>query len=219
MLVDQLLTLIASVSTALLVIFILTMLCNTRSGKKLKPKEYRVLEKQLPAFLDAISSNLSVGISLQQSIEICIQKDQNHIGEFFKTILLKVKSGMTLDASFELQAQQLAGGSLALALLSMASSYRSGSNIMESLSLLSTLCREREYLHKKILARTAQSRMQGYVLIFVPILFMLLLFVVSPQNMLPVLNTNTGRILLGAAATLQCIGGFTIRAMLKQEIL
>jgi Flp pilus assembly protein TadB len=53
----------------------------------------------------------------------------------------------------------------------------------------------------------------------VPVLFTFLLYIVSPQNMLPVLKTETGRALLLAAAVLQGIGALTIRAMLKQDIL
>jgi tight adherence protein B len=126
---------------------------------------------------------------------------------------------MTLDSSLELEARGLPSGSLSLALVSMAFSYRSGGNMIESFTLLSALCRERDHLRKKILARTAQSRMQGYVLIFVPILFMLFLFIVSPQNMVPVLQSETGKMLLISAATLQCLGGITIRLMLKQDII
>jgi tight adherence protein B len=199
--------------------YIAFSLRKTGNDQKLGPNEIRKLENQLPSFLDSISSSLSVGNSLQQSIEAAAQKDMASLGDFFETILLRVRSGMTLDASLELQARELIGGSLSLALLSMASSYRSGSNMIESLSLLATVCRERENLRKKILARTAQSRTQGYVLIMVPVLFMLLLYVVSPHNMIPVLGTTIGRILLATAATLQCLGAIVIRAMLKQEIL
>jgi Flp pilus assembly protein TadB len=48
---------------------------------------------------------------------------------------------------------------------------------------------------------------------------MSILFFVSPHNMVPVLKTTTGQIILGTAATLQCLGAITINAMLKQEIL
>jgi len=199
--------------------FILFSFCKQDNGKSPGKKYLRKLEKQLPNFLDLVSSNLAVGNSLQQSIETAAKKDQITLGPFFETILLRVRSGMTLDLSLEQEARDMRSGSLTLALLSMASSYRSGSNMIESLSLLATLCRERELLRKKILARTAQSRTQGYVLIFVPLLFMLLLYFVSPHNMIPVLGTSTGRVLLGTAATLQCLGAIVIRAMLKQEIL
>ena len=216
---DLFLTLVLWASVALPVGYITFSLRKTRNNRKLGSNDIRKLEKQLPSFLDSISSSLAVGNSLQQSIDTAVQKNQAHLGTFFETNLIRVRSGMTLDVSLELQARELTGGSLALTLLSMASSYRSGSNMIESLSLLATLCRERENLRKKILARTAQSRTQGYVLICVPVLFMLLLYVVSPHNMIPVLGTTTGRMLLGTAATLQCLGGIVIRAMLKQEIL
>jgi len=228
---DYFLTLVSGICVALPLVYIalsqhkiensqkLGQKSDQKLDQKLRPNDIRKLEKPLPSFLDSISSSLAVGNSLQQSIETAIQKVQTPLGTFFETVLLRVRSGMTLDVSLELQAKELAGGSLSLALLSMASSYRSGSNMIESLSLLATVCREREILRKKILARTAQSRTQGYVLIFVPVLFMLLLYVVSPHNMIPVLGTTLGRILLGAAATLQCVGAIVIRAMLKQEIL
>lgn len=217
--IDVILAMLFGISVAMPIGFFSTMRCRGKGRKKINPKDLRKLEGQLPAFLETISSNLSVGNSLQQSLEASIRKNDTNLYVFFEAVLLRVKSGMTLDHSLELQASELAGGSLSLVLLSMASSYRSGSNMIESLSLLSSLCREREFLRKKILARTAQSRMQGYVLIFVPVLFMLLLFVVSPQNMIPVLNTATGRMLLGTAALLQFLGGFSIRVMLKQEII
>lgn len=216
---DLFLTLVSGTSVALPLSYIALSLRKKGDGQKPGPSNIRKLENQLPSFLDSISSSLSVGNSLQQSIETATRKGKAPLGDFFETILRRVRSGMTLDASLELQARELAGGSLSLALLSMASSYRSGSNMIESLSLLATVCRERENLRKKILARTAQSRTQGYVLICVPVLFMLLLYIVSPHNMIPVLGTTLGRILLGTAATLQFLGGIVIHAMLKQEIL
>lgn len=217
--IDVILAVLFGISIALPAGYFSTVRYREKCKKKIKPKNLRKLEGQLPAFLDTVSANLSVGSSLQQSLEASIRKSDTILGAFFEAILLRVRSGMTLDHSLELQATDLSGGSLSLVLLSMASSYRSGSNMIESLSLLSSLCREREFLRKKILARTAQSRMQGYVLIFVPVLFMLLLFVVSPQNMIPVLNSVTGRMLLATAALLQFLGGLSIRVMLKQEIL
>ena len=217
--IDEILAVLFGISVAMPVGYFFVLRCRGKGGNKINSKNLRKLEGQLPAFLETISANLSVGSSLQQSLEASIRKNDTNLGDFFAVVLLRVKTGMTLDRSLELQASELAGGSLSLVLLSMASSYRSGSNMIESLSLLSSLCREREFLRKKILARTAQSRLQGYVLIFVPLLFMLLLFIVSPHNMIPVLNTGIGRTLLGTAALLQFLGGFFIKVMLKQEIL
>lgn len=216
---DLLLALVCGASVALPMGYIAVSLGKTERHRKLRPGDIRKMEKMLPSFLDSVSSSLMVGNSLQQSIEAVAQRDQSLLGAFFESTLLRTRSGMTLDMSLELQARDLNGGSLSLALLSMASSYRSGSNLIESLSVLAMLCRERENLRKKIQARTAQSRTQGYVIILVPVLFMVLLYVVSPHNMKPVLGSTTGRALLLAAIALQCLGGISIRTMLKQEII
>ncbi len=217
-LMDLVFPLIASISLTSLCL-IAFPLPRSVKAKKWGKRDIRKMERQLPLFLDSVASSLLVGNSLQRSLETAAENDQTQLGTFFEGILLKVRSGMTLDTSLRLQAGELNSGSMSLALLSMASCYRSGSNLIESLSLLSTLCREREILRKKILARTAQSRTQGYVIMLVPLLFTFLLYIVSPQNMLPVLKTETGRVLLLSAAVLQGIGALMIRAMLKQEIL
>jgi tight adherence protein B len=177
------------------------------------------LEKELPAYLDSICSSISAGNSLQQAIETTSSQNRTKLDEFFNRILYKTRSGMTLDRSLELEASFLSGCYLSLSLLSMSFSYRSGANMIESLTLLAKLCRDREHLKKKIKARTAQSRTQGYVLILVPLIFMLVLFLVSPQNMIPVFKSDIGRILLTFSALLQGLGALTIRAMLKQDIL
>lgn len=216
---DLALALSIGTSMALLLWYALTFFGRSTRKRELSLSRIKKLEEHLPSFLDSISSGLAVGNSLQHSMESFVHRDGSPMSEFIKSITQRVRTGMPLDASLELQAREVTGGSLSLAFFSIASSYRSGSNMIESLSLIADICREREHLRKKILARTAQSRTQGYVLIFVPVLFMVILYIVSPHNMLPVLSTPIGKSLLFSAVILQCLGGLTIRSMLKQEIL
>ena len=84
--------------------------------RKPRTRRLRKIENHLPDFLDSISSSLEIGNSLQQSIEIAVKNDRTPLGAYFKKILLKVKSGMTLDVSLEQQAQEIDGGSLSLAI-------------------------------------------------------------------------------------------------------
>ena len=179
----------------------------------------RKIEEQLPAFFDGLASSLSAGNSLQQSMSISVQKTSDPLMTFVQGILLQHKAGLSLDDALKTEANRISSGTISLALNSVAASYRSGSNMVEALSLLSTLCRERTNLRKKILTRTAQSRMQGNVIVAVPLLFMILLYFVSPQNMIPVIGTALGRNILVSALLLQATGAILVRKILKQEIL
>ena len=189
-------------------------------GERVLPKmALQKIEDQLPAFLDGLASSLSAGNSLQQSLEICVKNTPEPLMTLVEKILLQHKTGLSLENALKTKASEISTGTISLALNAVATSYRSGSNMIEALSLLSTLCRERANLRKKILTRTAQSRMQGNVIVAVPLLFLILLYFVSPQNMIPVLSTHLGRNLLITALFLQVMGAVLVRKILHQEIL
>lgn len=189
-------------------------------GERVLPKmALQKIEDQLPAFLDGLASSLSAGNSLQQSLEICVKNTPEPLMTLVEKILLQHKTGLSLENALKTKASEISTGTISLALNAVATSYRSGSNMIEALSLLSTLCRERANLRKKILTRTAQSRMQGNVIVAVPLLFLILLYFVSPQNMIPVLSTHLGRNLLITALFLQVMGAVLVRKILNQEIL
>jgi len=205
--------------TLLMIISGRLLLTRGNPEKKMGKNTLKKLEKQLPHFLNTVSSSLSSGNSLLQSLETAGEKNTPPLKIFIDRIITMVKAGMPLERALDTTAKDLEEGSFLLALHSMAASYRSGSNIVQSLSQLANTCRERENLQEKILARTAQSRMQGIVLTLVPFFFLIFLFISSPKNLMLVFSTSLGRKILVAAAIFQCMGMLVIRKMLKQEIL
>lgn len=209
---------VASVTT-LLILSGHNFLLRKTSDNLINKSTLRRLEKQLPAFLDAVSSSLSSGNSLLQSLETTRENITPPMEAFIHRMITKVRAGMSLETVLEKTADEIGGGSLFLVLHSMAVSYRSGGNMVQSLSLLAHICRERETLQEKIQAKTAQSRMQGTVMTLVPSLFLILLFITSPHNLILVFNTSLGRMMLFGAFFLQCLGFLVIKRMLKQEIL
>ncbi|UCG38305.1 MAG: type II secretion system F family protein [bacterium] len=192
---------------------------RTGPGPEVEARLVRQLDLQLPGLMEALASSLSSGNSLLQSLDAVGGKLRRPMSDHVHRIVIQVKAGMPLDLALEQSTAGMGGGAMALAFHSMAASYRSGSNMVESLGLLAQLCRDRENLREKIHAGTAQSRMQGTVLILVPYLFLLFLFIASPQNIVPVLRSPVGKAILALVALLQTTGTLVIRRMLKQEIL
>jgi tight adherence protein B len=205
--------------TTLLIQFTYFFFYKKNKNDFIKKTSLKRLERQVPLFLDAVSSGLSSGNSLLQSIETAGEKTSPPLGTIIQQLIESVQTGMTLESSLEKTAQQLREGSMFLVLHSMAASYRSGGNMVYSLSLLAEVCREREALQEKILARSAQSRMQGTVLILVPFFFLLLLLITSPQNLFLVLYSSLGKKILLSAFFLQSMGIIVIKKLLKQDIL
>ncbi len=122
---------------------------KTPDEEKLPRKSLLKMEEQLPAFLDTLASSLSAGNSLQQSMDICVRKTPDPLMTFMQDLLLRHRSGLPLDDALKGGADEAGTGTLSLALNSVAVSYRSGSNMVEALSLLATLCRERAKLGRR----------------------------------------------------------------------
>jgi len=181
-------------------------------------REERRLERSLPAALERVASGISAGYSIQKALSVLAETPRHPLAPILSSVLTRVRAGDSLEEALRRQAAVFRRRSLPLALLTMASATRSGSNLVESLHLLARVCRDREALRGKIEALTAQSRLQGLILSLVPLLFLGALALVSPGCLSAILHSAVGRMLLGASFLLQALGGFVIHRMVSREV-
>jgi tight adherence protein B len=179
----------------------------------------RKLERTLPDVLDMVVSGMTAGYSLQQALEAAVESSHHPFAQVLNPVLARVRSGHALDEALEWAAEKFSGRSIPLALYTMASSHRRGTNLIESLTLIAKTARERETLRRKVYAMTAQGRLQGLVLCIVPLLFILGLFAVAPTALVPVVRSSPGRSLLLVSLLLQSTGAIVVHRMVRREFL
>jgi tight adherence protein B len=177
-----------------------------------------MLERHLPEALERVSSGMSAGYSLQQALAAAAGSPRQPLAGLLGMVLGRVRAGLSLEDALRHEASSFRRSSIRLALLTMASCIRSGTNIVESLHFLAKVCREREALRRKIDSLTAQSRLQGIILSLVPLFFMLALGLVSPIGLQHVVSDPLGRKLIAIAFTLEALGGWTIHRMIGKEV-
>ncbi len=186
--------------------------------KPMKTSRERRLERDLPDALERIASAMSAGHSLQQSLAAVAGNPRHPLAGLIGAILGRVRAGLSLEDALRGEAASFRRRSVPLALLTMASSIRSGSNLVESLNLLARVCRDRESLRRKIDSLTAQSRLQGIILALVPVFFLLALALVSPASFRSVVADPLGRKIIAAALSLEALGALAIRGMVNKEV-
>ena len=177
------------------------------------------LERSLPDVLDRVASGMAAGFGLQQAMEAAAGSTDLPFSDVLSRVLGRVRSGSSLEEALEWVGGHFTGRSIPIALYTMASSQRRGTNLIESLTLIARTSREREALRKKVAAMTAQGRLQGIVLCVVPLLFLVGLFTVAPSTLIPVLKSPAGRSIIGLSLLLQIAGALVIRRMVRKEFL
>jgi tight adherence protein B len=97
-----------------------------------------------------------------------------------------------------------------------------GGNLSEVLDTVAHTMRERSRIKGEIRTLTAQQRMSGFIVGGLPVAIigiLTLLAAVTGQNYMEILfTTNSGRIALLAAATLEGVGIMLIRRIVKIEV-
>ena len=188
-------------------------------SRTISRRRERALETSIPDALDALASCLSAGFSLQQALDEVGRESSQRLAPLFSEVMTSVSSGSRLEEALRQTASRFSGSSFPLVFLSLASACRSGANTVESLNHLARVCRDRQAIRLQVAAKTAQGRMQGMILMFVPVLFLIALFLVSPSSTLPVLQSPLGRAILLVAVVLQTLGAWSIRVMVNRELI
>ena len=93
-----------------------------------------------------------------------------------------------------------------------------GGNLAKILDGLSYTIRERFKMAGQLKAQTAQARFSGFMLVCVPPIIAGILFVLSPDYMSPLLNTQQGNSALLLALTLLLLGVYMIKKIVTIEI-
>jgi tight adherence protein B len=210
--------LLVSTLSAAVAFSITETLFTRRNGQKnLRGHETSRLEKQLPGLLERISSDVSAGRSLQQSLQSVASERKHPFSPLLTRVFDLVSANQGLSDALESVAQETGSPPLRLSLISMAISNRTGSNIVNALQVLARLCLDREKVRQKILSQSAQGRMQGVILILVPIVFLIALSIVSPHSLKLVTASQVGQGLLTAAFALNMMGALLIMRMIRQD--
>ena len=93
-----------------------------------------------------------------------------------------------------------------------------GGNLAKILDGLSVTIRERFKMAGQLKAQTAQARFSGFMLICVPPAIAGILFVLSPDYMQPLLNTQQGNSALLLSVVLLILGVYMINKIITIEI-
>jgi tight adherence protein B len=103
--------------------------------------------------------------------------------------------------------------------------YQVGGNLAEILDSIAYTIRERVRIKGEIRTLTAQQRISGYVVAFLPIGLTVILFLIAPNFMAPMFDPAvsiagipTGIVLMGVGATMMFIGFMLIRKIVDIEV-
>jgi tight adherence protein B len=174
--------------------------------------------KQLADTITLISNSLRAGSSFLQSIELVSRETPAPMGEEMGRVVREVNLGLGMEEALSNLVRRIRSDDLDLMVTAIGVQQQVGGNLAEILDTIAFTIRERVRIKGEINTLTAQGRMSGYLVAFLPIGIMITLNFINPEFMQPLFTQLIGQILLGVGAVMMVIGFIAIQKIVSIKV-
>jgi len=164
--------------------------------------------KQLPDTITLIANALRAGSSFLQAIELVVRESRPPISTEFGRVIREVNLGLPFDQALENMVRRVRSDDLELMATAISIQHQVGGNLAEILDSIAYTIRERVRIKGEIRTLTAQQRLSGYVVGFLPIGLAGFLFIAAPGFMDPMFQKPPEVLGLPGGVIILLVGGF-----------
>jgi tight adherence protein B len=164
--------------------------------------------KQLPDTITLIANGLRAGSSFLQAIELVVREARPPVSTEFARVIREVNLGLAFDEALENMVRRVRSDDLELMATAISIQHNVGGNLAEILDSIAYTIRERVRIKGEIRTLTAQQRLSGYVVGFLPIALAGFLFIAAPGFMSPMFDDSVNILGLPAGVIILIFGGF-----------
>ena len=164
--------------------------------------------KQLPDTITLIANALRAGSSFLQAIELVVRESRPPISTEFARVIREVNLGLPFEQAMENMVRRVKSDDLELMATAISIQHTVGGNLAEILDSIAFTIRERVRIKGEIRTLTAQQRMSGYVVGFLPIGLAGFIFVAAPSFFDPMFDNPPGIAGLPAGVIIMAFGLF-----------
>jgi tight adherence protein B len=193
---------------------------NRRKAGRLKAFNNRLADT-----ITLIANALRAGSSFLQAIEMVVRETQPPVSTEFGRVIREVNLGLPFDDALANMVRRVRSDDLELMATAITIQHQVGGNLAEILDSIAFTIRERVRIQGEIKTLTAQQRMSGYVVGFLPIGLAGLLFIIAPRFMDPmflnppeVLGLPLGVVILFIGGFFMFLGFMAIRRIVDIEV-
>jgi tight adherence protein B len=165
-------------------------------------------DEQLPDTITLLSNSLRAGSSFLQATELVVRETPPPVSTEFGRVIREVNLGLPFDTALDNMVRRMRSDDLELLATAIAIQHQVGGNLAEILDTIAFTIRERVRIKGEIRTLTAQQRLSGYVVGFLPLFLLTFLFVAAPQFMRPMFLNPPAILGLPAGVVILAIGGF-----------
>ena len=181
-------------------------------------QRFNKFEEELPEALNLMVSALRAGHSLVAALGLVGSESPDPIGSEFKICCDEQNYGLELRTALDNLVSRAPLQDVRIVTTAILIQKESGGNLAEVLDKTAYVIRERFRLKRQVRIHTAQGRLTGWILSFLPIVLGIALYFVNPDHMSLLWKRDIGVKLMYAAGIMTTTGALIIRKIVRMDV-
>ena len=181
-------------------------------------QRFSKFEQELPETLDLMVTALRAGHSIISALGLVAQESPEPIRGEFRICFDEQNYGLELRTAMENLVARVPLQDLKIVVTAILIQKESGGNLAEVLDKAAYVIRERFRLRRQVRVHTAQGRLTGWILSFLPLVLGIALYLVNPETMSLLWKRPIGIKLLYTSATMTIAGALIIRKIVRMDV-
>src|ERR1700686_5167913 len=181
-------------------------------------QRFEKFEELFPEAIDTLARAVRAGHAFTTALEMITSEVADPVAGEFRQLYEEQKFGMPVRDALLNLTERMPLVDVKFFVTAVMLQRETGGNLAEILDNLSYVIRERFKIQRQVRVHTAQGRLTMALLMAMPPTVVAVLLVFSPEFVKPLFYDPFGHILLVVAITLQTVGYFVIRKIIKIQV-
>lgn len=186
--------------------------------RKLRERRIQLFEQQLVDAMTQMSAAFRAGLTFAQASESISQEMPPPLSQEFSLFVKEIKLGVSQEEALQNMAERVGSRDLQLVVTATTIAKQLGGNMAEMFDIIASTIRERFRLEGRIRALTSQGKMQGWVVGAMPLILGVVLYMMRPDLMEPMLESNFGYALIATVLFMEVMGIWLIRKIVAIDV-
>lgn len=184
----------------------------------MRGRRVKAFLNEFPNALDIIVRAVKSGLPLNDGIRLIANESPEPVKTEFRRIVESQQVGLSIPEAAMRMPETMPCPEASFFGIVIQIQTQAGGNLSEALGNLSRVLRDRKKMKAKVQALSMEAKASAVIIGALPFVVAFLVYLSSPNYIMPLFTTSTGHLILGVSGIWMSIGIFVMRKMMNFEV-
>ncbi|MFE0013582.1 type II secretion system F family protein [Mesorhizobium sp. NPDC059054] len=183
-----------------------------------RARRVKAFLNEFPNALDVIVRAVKSGLPLNDGIRLIANEAAEPVKSEFRRIVDAQQMGLSIPDAASRMPETMPCAEAGFFGIVIQIQAQAGGNLSEALGNLSRVLRDRKKMKAKVQALSMEAKASAAIIGALPFIVAFLVYLTSPNYLMPLFTTSTGHLVLGVSAVWMSFGILVMRRMMNIEV-